>query len=60
MKTSLNPTMLTEAAAALREANVAFAKAHPERVLAANRAHRYGGAQLLPPTRPELAASLSA
>ncbi len=47
MKTSLNPTMLTEASAALREANAAFAKAHPGESPGRQPVHTvYGGAQL--------------
>src|SRR6185503_10439054 len=47
MKTSLNATMLTDASAALREANVAFAKAHPGESPGRQPVHTvYGGAQL--------------
>ncbi|HEY3258258.1 MAG TPA: hypothetical protein VGJ64_05335 [Gemmatimonadaceae bacterium] len=46
-RTSLGPTMLDEAAAALREANIAFAKAHPGESPGRQPVHTvYGGAQL--------------
>jgi len=47
MTTSLDPTMLTEASAALREANLAFAAAHPGEGPGRQPVHTvYGGAQL--------------
>jgi hypothetical protein len=47
MTTSLDPTSLAEAAAALREANVAFARAHPGESPGRQPVHTvYGGAQL--------------
>jgi citrate lyase beta subunit len=47
MTTSLDPTMLAEASAALREANVAFAAAHPGEGPGRQPVHTvYGGAQL--------------
>ena len=46
-RTSLGPTMLEEASAALREANLAFAKAHPGESPGRQPVHTvYGGAQL--------------
>jgi len=47
MTTSLDPAWLAEAAAALREANLAFAKAHPGESPGRQPVHTvYGGAQL--------------
>jgi len=47
MKTSLDQSALAEASAALREANVAFAKAHPGESPGRQPVHTvYGGAQL--------------
>jgi len=47
MSTSLDSTMLAEAAAVLREANVAFARAHPGEGAGRQPVHTvYGGAQL--------------
>jgi citrate lyase beta subunit len=47
MKSSLDPTLLAEATIALREANLAFAKAHPGESPGRQPVHTvYGGAQL--------------
>ena len=47
MNTSLDPSALAEASAALREANLAFAKAHPGESPGRQPVHTvYGGAQL--------------
>ena len=47
MKTSLDQSALTDASAALREANLAFAKAHPGESPGRQPVHTvYGGAQL--------------
>src|SRR5437588_12037350 len=47
MKTSLDPKLLSEATAALKEANLAFAQAHPGESPGRQPVHTvYGGAQL--------------